>query len=83
MSSKEITIENKRDLNQMHHIQFMLILSFFQVGFNKFFSLDYSKRSLVLVRGNKSRRNGEDNGSATEPLHVRSRDQTFECARGI
>ena len=39
MSSKEITIENKRGLNLMHHIQFILILSFFKIKiWSNFFS---------------------------------------------
>ena len=37
ISSKKITIENKRGVNQIHHVQFS---HFFQLRFDQTFSLD-------------------------------------------
>ena len=48
MSSKEITIESKRGLNQMHRIQFILILSFFPLRFDQIFSLIKANEALSL-----------------------------------
>ena len=48
MSSKEITIESKRGLNQMHRIQFILILSFFPLRFDQIFPLIKAKEALSL-----------------------------------
>ena len=48
MSSKEITIESKRGLNQMHRIQFILILSFFPLRFDQTFSLIKANEALSL-----------------------------------
>ena len=48
MSSKEITIENKRGLNQIHRIQIILILSFFPLRFDQIFSLIKAKEALSL-----------------------------------
>ena len=46
MSSKEITIESKRGLNQMHRIKFILILSFFPLRFDQIFSLIKANEAL-------------------------------------
>ena len=48
MSSKEITIESKRGLNQMHRIQFILIVSFFPLRFDQIFSLIKANEALSL-----------------------------------
>ena len=48
MSSKEITIENKRGLNQIHRIQIILILSFFPLRFDQIFSLIKANEALFL-----------------------------------
>ena len=49
MFSKEITIENKQCFNQMHHIQFILIPSFFPIkNLIQFFLLIKAKEVLSL-----------------------------------